>query len=407
MLVDQVQENTRADKNSPKLSGEHNCQNISCIPKSGIAVSYDWIEFTGVMPKQSLPESTFLFSHKEAEHGTKQYNKLYKVSTIRYGEELEFAELQTQPRPRFLAKDLVQVKLANRICYTPDTLKAIEQFLNEYGIQFKNYTRLDIAIDFQEVAEYGNDIQKLMQAFAAKKLYLKSKSMKTHSLVSRYTGMTWGSRSSGVAATLYNKTEEMQKKSSKPWITDLWKEARFIEDMDVYRLEFSTTKPRVDIVDPETGITLGTYSEVNFLDRQKEYLNFLYQQHFQVAHYEEGVRFDRCKRYNLLGSLMEASVFRSVTACIKPQSTNRKKSFIKELVMAASFFAKEGDKVQASYTWELVSKYVEQYSLQKWFGNTYDRLQIKSTYMTHWDMVNSESIKFNALKQAKLVDFKV
>lgn len=402
MLIEDFATYEGSEKSSPKLLGEHNCQSVENIPTSGITISYDWIEFTGEM-KAEIPLNTFLFYYKDAEHGTKYYNKLYKVSTIMYGEEIEFCELQAKPRPSFLSKHLVQVKLVNRMCYAPRTIEIIQQFLSEFGIEFKNYTRLDIAIDFQQVSIYGSDIQKLMQAFASKQLYLKSKSFKTHSLVSYYTGLSWGSRSSSVKVTLYNKTIEMQKKSSKPWITDLWKEAGFNEDLDVYRLEFSTSKPRVDIVEPESGITLGTYNELDFLDKQKEYVNYLYQQHFQVAYSEKGVRFDRCNRYNLLGSLMEASIFKPVAPCVKPQSNNTHKIMIKKIVMEALFSQKEEDKVLSSYTWELAMKLIDRYSLQKWFAATFDRLRIKSTHMTHWDLINSESIKTKHLKQGEIL----
>ena len=48
-------------------------------------------------------------------------------------------------------------------------------------------------------------------------------------------------------------------------------------------------------------------------------------------------------------------------------------------------------------------KMVERYSLENWFAKTFARLQIESTYMTHWDVINSENIKTQNLKQGNLL----
>ena len=59
-------------------------------------------------------------------------------------------------------------------------------------------------------------------------------------ITSMFDYVRWGSRSSGVCTYLYNKSEELRSKHSKPWIKERWEKAGLNEEEgDVYRLEFS------------------------------------------------------------------------------------------------------------------------------------------------------------------------
>ena len=370
---------------------------------STVTLAYDWIEFTGESESINLTGNYFLYSVEKQNHGTPYFQELYKVSTIVHGETLEFATLEIKPRPSFLSDNLVKVKLHNRFCYTPNLVESVKSFCREFGIRFKHYTRLDYAIDFQEVNQFGDNIQLLLHRFASKELILKGRSMTVHSSVSQYNGITWGARSSGLSMTLYNKTTELNKKSGKPWITGLWLQAGFDFERPVYRLEFSTKNPRYDIVSHE-GETLGSYADIEFLDRFNEYLNYLYNNYFQVGIAEPGKRFSRLQRYSPLALFVGATQYRPQRSCIKPQSTNIKKTVVKNIVLEAMFLQRKGKKVEASYAWQMAMHYVDRYSLNRWFDKTFDRLCIKSTHMTHYDIITSESIKYHNLKQGTILN---
>lgn len=387
----------------PKLSGGHNCHSLTNL--QNITYAYDWIEFTAIASDVDLmSRHTFLYETEKAEHGTPYFRELYKVSTIIHGEVLPFANIETCPRPSFLDTNLVRVKLHNRFCYSPALTASVKQFCREFGLTFKNYTRIDYAVDFQSVSGFA-DVQGLLHAFASKAFVMKGKGMRVFSGVKLYTGITWGSRASGVAMTLYNKSFEMAKKGEKPWINDLWKCAGFDLNAPVYRLEFSTKKPRVDMVSVD-GETYGTYGEIDFLDRFDAHLSYLYDIHFNVAIAEPGKRHSRCVRYSPFDLMMGVNIFRPQTTCIKPQGNNIKKTVIKNLVFEGLLMQHRGQRVEASYCWELAMHYVDRYSLQRWWAKAFDRLQIKSCYMTHWDIINTEatldSVKKHTLKQAEI-----
>lgn len=348
-----------------------------------------------------MPNSPFLFAYQKQDTGTAYYHELYKITTIISGVEVDFGTIQRKPRPSFLDSGLVQVKLHNRLCYSPDIVASVKAFCREFGIEFKNYTRIDYAVDFQRVNEYGADIQRLLHAFASRELVLKGKAMKVHSGVKSYTGITWGSRASGVSISMYNKTVEMNKKTSKPWILAMWEEGGFDMEADTYRLEISTKKPRFDAVD-EDGLLLGTYTDIDFLNSFEPYFDFLYRTQFQVAKAVPGVRFARCEKYTAFVLFSAATSFRPRTQCTKPQSSNIKKTVIKNIVFEAMLLQHRGQRVEASYAWELAMRYVDRYSLQKWWGKTFERLNIKSSALTHWDIVNNESILKHTLKEAEI-----
>ncbi|SKA21229.1 hypothetical protein [Sediminibacterium ginsengisoli] len=395
----------------PDYQGSKNAtgETFTQITRPGVTycMGFDWLEFTAHADLNHLPEQPFLFQHENTGHGTKYFTELWRIDTIVHGEVLPFAELEMLPRPSFLAKNLVKVKIANRFCYSPDLHVNIENFCREYSLTFLNYTRVDLFIDVQQIAGYSTNIQAFMLDCASRKLVMKGKSMKIHYSRNEVTGITWGSRSSGTAITMYNKTEEMIKKTWKPWIEQLWKESHFDMDTDVYRIEFSLKKPRNLIVESidQTGEdpqSLFDFTDMNLLSKFTSLLSYYYHHHFQMAYNEPGVRFSRMKRYTPL--ILEATPYFSTSVCVKPKSTNYTKSFIKRLAIDALFYQKKGDCLQSSFILDHVLGVVERYSLGKWFHEKFHWLNLRRSQKSVFDYINNDLIKTQMLSETQ-IDF--
>lgn len=364
------------------------------------AMGFDWIEFTATSDLKGLPNMPFLFSHEHSGHGSKYFTDLYRIETIIHGESLPFAEMEVKPRPSFLDPLLVKVKISNRLCYSPDLMDTISQFLREYGLTFKNYVRLDMFVDVQRLNNYGNDIQSFMQHCASRKLIMKGKSMKVHHKRNEVQTITWGSRSSGTSVTMYNKTAEMNKKTWKPWIEMLWKEAGFCENMDTYRLEYSIKKPRVDIV-TEHGETIGLFSNVDLISKFNDLLLYYHNTHFQLAFNEEGIRFSRMQRFHPF--VFDATPFRPRTTCIKPQSNNYTKAYIKRTAIDAMFYQKQGDIVNASYLYDHLMTVVNRYQLTKWYNDKFYWLNLKKSKVSVFDKITTDVMKAQLITQSQII----
>lgn len=369
------------------------------LPGVTYAMGWDWIEFTAIMGADSLPVSPFLFTHEHTGHGSKYFLDLYKIDTVVHGEVLPFALMEVKPRPSFLDTHLVKIKIDNRFCYSPDIKKTVIEFLREYNLTFKNWTRLDMFCDVQQINAYSENVQQFMQHCASRKLVLKGKGMKVHHKRNEVETITWGSRSSGVAITMYNKTTEMLKKAWKPWIEQLWKQSNFDIEKDVYRLEYSVKKGKTDIV-ADSGETIGTFSDIDLIDQFDQLISYYHNTHFQLAINKEGERFSRLQR--VYPFVFTATIYKPKTSCIRPKSTNYTKAYVKRLAVDALFYQKKGHRIQASYCYDHLLSIVERYSLHKWFERKFAWLNLTKSRYTVFDIAVRDYLKSQRLTQTTL-----
>src|SRR5690606_38232495 len=114
--------------------------------------------------------------------------------------------------------------------------------------------------------------------------------------------MTWGSRSSGLKTTLYNKTREMKAKTDKPYIREAWKVAGFDLRRNTWRLEFSMSG---DSHGYECGGMKRKFSDMDFdsLGVKQMVAEMLIQKYFTFA-YKRGTgrkRLPLIQATNLVG----------------------------------------------------------------------------------------------------------
>lgn len=360
-------------------------------------VGFDWVEFTATI-NGDLPKMPFMFSHDINEKGTSHYKQLYTITTLVKGKEMPFCTMQVEPRVCFIDNNVVQIKIDNAFLYNPDLLRDIKHFLREYGLNFKNYLRLDLFIDFQDVNYYDtpNDVLKL---FKSEQIRIKGKKVKTISRYGRVETVTFGSRSSTCMMSMYNKTLEMGVKTFKPWVYQLWVNAGFNISKETYRLEFSLKKPKTYIVN-EDGLFICNYSDIDTLNQFDAILDYAYNTHFNPVYFEQDVRHSRCHKYNMFN--FTGTPYKSQIIVQAPKSNNYTKSYIKRLCIDAMFLDKKGQNVECSYLLDHINMLVERHMLQKWFADKIWWLNCEKSKLTIFDMIHGTIAKDLQLKQATL-----
>ena len=233
------------------------------------AISIDWLAFyvkfdAGAFVPMADPNGKVLglwsWGYKKCEYGTRQFAELWQVS---FNGEL-IAEVQTRPHSGILAGECGIIKFENRLLYTPNLWDIVEQFLTEHFIHILNISRIDICADFNAFKDYEcrqfiDDFLNSRNRHKGKGIgaaYFNHYSHREHKCsvaVVKYTGLTFGSRNSGVRVYLYNKSFELLTVKNKPYMRELWKQPGLDTTQDVWRLEVSITADGKKFKDANTG----------------------------------------------------------------------------------------------------------------------------------------------------------
>lgn len=232
-------------------------------------VSLDWLALyvrfnRGEFVPLALPTGNLAglwdWGYKQSPHGTKQFSKLHHV----YFEGEPFAEVQSAPHSEILQINTGIVKFDNRLLYQSNLWDCVQCFLEQHEIEILSISRVDICADFNAFACY--DCRQFVEDFLNNKIrhkgrgigaayfnhYAKRCGVYSQSVV-KYTGLTFGSRESGVRVYLYNKTFELNTNKNKPYIRDFWNNIGLDTTKDVWRLEVSITAAGRKFKDKATG----------------------------------------------------------------------------------------------------------------------------------------------------------
>lgn len=217
------------------------------------------------------------------------------------GRKLSMVHVYATPKMSSIDQNSVSVKVANRLLYKEDWSWYLHDIIEALNLTIKNITRIDMCLDFQRFA-YSNfvnadgmtipkkyeprDLKTKMEfeqlGFIERYMtpsefihhYIQDQTVATTetfvregsnvycvygkkkmiaddgrkeiddstpvSIKSEFEYIRFGSRNSGVCTYLYNKSQELRDKKSKPWIRQRWEEAGLNEKHgDIFRLEFS------------------------------------------------------------------------------------------------------------------------------------------------------------------------
>lgn len=99
--------------------------------------------------KLTLFNSEHEFTFRELQYGSKTYQSIFKV--LYDGE--EWGELSMRPHSKQINELSCTLKLANKVCYAPNFMESIADFICVFDFKYIGITRLDLAYDFNEL--YG------------------------------------------------------------------------------------------------------------------------------------------------------------------------------------------------------------------------------------------------------------
>lgn len=160
-------------------------------------------------------------------------------------------EIRSDPKSKkskggLFRDNMCHIRLTNIACYYPDPISLMYELIDEFKLQFRAISRIDICNDFtvfDNKVTPSNFIKRYLADEYAKinqinvNLHLKDK---WSGKVCNY--LAWGSPKSMVSTKLYDKTLELAESSKKEYIKSMWAECGLptdINDTHVWRLEFS------------------------------------------------------------------------------------------------------------------------------------------------------------------------
>lgn len=179
---------------------------------------------------------------------------------------LECAIIECEPRSPRLKKNMVLIKLSNRILYSNQYIKILYSLMSAMRVTYKGITRIDICYDCQKFAD-GRSPARFINNYVLKPDtevggYCRIGSdeftchgKKSSGSSSKINYISFGSPRSRVRAYIYDKTIELEEMKDKPWIREYWKE-NGLESTDkehIFRSEISIKSEGTDILNMSTG----------------------------------------------------------------------------------------------------------------------------------------------------------
>lgn len=373
-------------------------------------VVWDWVQYSGIMGAKGVNLEPGTFKLKERETGFQGFKRAFDVYTLTetgvsdQGDEWDkCALLEIEPRVSYIDPTICLIKLENKYCYQANVNQFIQLLNDHLQINFKNYVRIDCAIDFQSI-DYSGSPQKFMNDCAAGLNRMKGKRMTTHHDTKGVTGIKWGMRASGASVTMYNKSLEMRKPGKhKPWVAELWQKAGFIQGVNVYRLEFSVKKNLYDLIDETTGEILGNHSDVNFIQDIDKYINWAYNRHFKISINEKGIKFERLQPLNILN--MQSGFIKAERLSEKSKSTNYIKCQIKNTIQDAIVYQDNGELLMSSVLFDYASQLVDKYYLNDWYNKKFAYLIVERQNTTLDTLIDEKAEHLKRLHKSVRQNF--
>lgn len=318
-------------------------------------INIDWLEVHALEPVDS-PRTPEFFQKIGWEvavrpYGTRFYTQMF---TLIFPDGERFLEIRRAPSSgqsskaaQFFEINSVSIRLCNRTCYFREAAKLLDEFLVEYGFEFRRISRIDIALDFARF-DSGDDPQRFLDR------YLKGKYSKINQANVRAYGkdmwdgrfwnsLAWGSPKSQIGTKFYCKSMEIREAKDKPYIRQAWASAGLVDDFiqltkkasdgtyyqpTIWRVEFSimSSVKRWFVMEHDAqgqpckrsvpNILCHYYTDVQLLN----VFASLVAHYFHFKYFEAGQRKDRCKDKELFRFTEQDSFYKvEKLATEKPQ----------------------------------------------------------------------------------------
>lgn len=223
-------------------------------------IGIDWLQLFGELVVDFKEGQHGIFTAKKEVYQTRHFKELY---TIFLGTD-EVAQLQAIPHSKIIDTGNSILKINNKYLYQKDLTIFTNNLMKCLNFTFVSVSRLDLCIDF-EVFGNGYKVINFMEDFTRARIIKHGKNkFKLHgqqSEILEYDYLRFGSPTSTISTYIYNKSKELREVKNKPWIVDTWRKNGMLNNLDVYRLEFSIKKMNKNAVNEDEG----TFIQMNDL----------------------------------------------------------------------------------------------------------------------------------------------
>lgn len=293
-------------------------------------INIDWLEVHCLEPFDA-PRTPEFFQRigwdvSVRPYGTRFYTQMF---TLLFPDGERFLEIRRAPSSsnsksaaQFFEPNSVSIRLCNRTCYFKGCAKMLQEFIDQYGFEFRRISRIDIALDFEKF-DSGDDPQKFLHRYlngAYSKI--NQGNIRAHGKDlwdgREWNSLAWGSPKSQIGTKFYCKSLEIREAKDKPYIRQAWASAGLVADFiqltklgadgtwykpSIWRVEFSimSSVKRWFVMEHDELGNLKKQSVPNILPyyySDTQLLNVfasLSSHYFHFKHFEAGQRKDRCR----------------------------------------------------------------------------------------------------------------
>ena len=202
-------------------------------------IHLDWLEVSVYEPITEPHNADYFrlcgWSVYERGYGTRVWGEMF---TLEGTDHLPFIEVRRAPKSDIIQPNVCHLRFVNRVCYFPNAVKLMQEFMQRYNYEFVRISRVDICLDFERF-DYGDLPRDFMRRYIENKYSkINQADISAHGS-DRWEGrvwnsVSWGSPSSDIGTKFYNKTLELYdpttKYFTKPYIRQAWMQAGLIAD---------------------------------------------------------------------------------------------------------------------------------------------------------------------------------
>lgn len=205
-------------------------------------ISIDWLEVYALEDSSRYPCDADYFVKQgywvnERAYGTRVWRQMFTVCDA-FANPL--IEVRRDPASSSLLekglfpKEAVHLRLPNVMCYSPDPIGFLRDFMAKHTYTLMKIFRIDIALDFEKFDE-GDDparfIERYMQGRYSKINQANISAHGTDQWGGRvWNSLSWGNKKSMVSTKMYCKTLELAQVADKPYIKVKWLHSHLIDD---------------------------------------------------------------------------------------------------------------------------------------------------------------------------------
>lgn len=384
----------------------------------------DWLTVHVKVPRidfEAIDSTVYIVKEKMQ---TRHFKSIYTIYRDKDHTD-EMAAFVCHPHSGILDEDSGLLKINNKYLYQQDFYEFVKSFLDHLELIFVSISRIDIALDFLRFKNNLNPENFIRRHLSGDLLKLGKSSGRiaykvTSAKKNRMETLKFGSETSDVTYTLYNKVQELNDKKMKPWIMENWRANGWDGKKIVWRLEFSLKSNTKAVFEyDEHGESLGqilVFKELESLLKLDKIFQYHFNKYFVFVRNVKTKRKDRCPKIELFKDKMKFN-FTAIQLSKKADADRSDKIFVKKLLQVHQEL-RGNDFDLGIISNELVSHTILNRGLKQWAKdklnysptpeqerNYYERgLTSLDTHMTITNLTNKyqQSIKWETLFYRKM-----